>query len=51
MAWNNKNLNRIFPTVNVYRAGPVRELEQRPMSEIADHEVDTPSRAARFADS
>jgi hypothetical protein len=26
MAWNNKNLHRIFPTVNVYRAGPVRGL-------------------------
>jgi len=26
MAWNNKNLHRLFPTVNVYREGPVREL-------------------------
>ena len=50
MAWNNKNLNRIFPTVNVYRAGPVRELERHPMSEIADHEVDTPNGKVRFAD-
>jgi len=50
MAWNNKNLNRIFPTVNVYRAGPVRELEYHPMSEIADHEVDTPSGPMQFAD-
>jgi CubicO group peptidase (beta-lactamase class C family) len=50
MAWNNKNLNRIFPTVNVYRAGPVRQLEYRPMSEIADHEVDTPTGPVRFAD-
>jgi poly(3-hydroxybutyrate) depolymerase/CubicO group peptidase (beta-lactamase class C family) len=50
MAWNNKNLNRLFPTVNVYRAGPVRELERRPMSEIADFEVDTPSGPVRFAD-
>jgi len=50
MAWNNKNLNRIFPTVNVYRAGPVRELEHRPMSEIADYEVDTPNGKVRFAD-
>jgi CubicO group peptidase (beta-lactamase class C family) len=50
MAWNNKNLNRIFPTVNVYRAGPVRELESRPMSEIADFKVDTPGGPMRFAD-
>ena len=50
MAWNNKNLNRIFPTVNVYRAGPVRELESRPMPEIADFEVDTPNGPVRFID-
>jgi CubicO group peptidase (beta-lactamase class C family) len=50
MAWNNKNLNRIFPTVNVYRAGPVRELEHQPMSEIADFELDTPGGPKRFAD-
>jgi len=50
MAWNNKNLNRIFPTVNVYRAGPVRDLEHHPMSEIANYEVDTPKGKVRFAD-
>jgi CubicO group peptidase (beta-lactamase class C family) len=50
MAWNNKNLNRIFPTVNVYRAGPVRELEHQPMPEISDYEVDTPSGPVRFTD-
>jgi len=50
MAWNNKNLNRIFPTVNVYRSGLVRELESRPMLEIADFEVDTPQGPMRFVD-
>jgi CubicO group peptidase (beta-lactamase class C family) len=50
MAWNNKNLNRIFPTVNVYRAGPVRELERRPMAEVANHEVDTPGGPMPFAE-
>ena len=50
MAWNNKNLNRLFPTVNVYRAGPVSELERRPMPEIANYEIDTPSGSMRFAD-
>ncbi len=50
MAWNNKNLNRIFPTVNVYRAGPVRELDRQLMPEIADLEVDTPGGPMRFAD-
>ena len=50
MAWNNKNLDRIFPTVNVYRTGPVRELERRHMPEIADHEVDTPNGPMRFVE-
>jgi CubicO group peptidase (beta-lactamase class C family) len=50
MAWNNRNLNRIFPTVNVYRAGQVRELERRPMAEISDYQVDTPDGSVRFAD-
>ena len=50
MAWNNRNLNRIFATVNVYRDGPVRPLESRPMAEIADYEVDTPDGKVRFAD-
>lgn len=50
MAWNNKNLNRIFPTVNVYRSGPVRELIRRPMAEIGEFEVDTPDGSMPFAD-
>ncbi len=50
MAWNNKNLNRIFPTVNVYRDGPVRELAYQPIPEIDDFEVKTPKGMMRFAD-
>ena len=50
MAWNNKNLSRLFPTVNVYRDGPVNELERRPMPEIGDFEVVIPSGRMRFAD-
>ena len=50
MAWNNKNLNRIFPTVNVYRAGPVRELERNSMSEIGESEVGTPDGPMPFAE-
>ncbi|NIP19457.1 MAG: serine hydrolase [Xanthomonadales bacterium] len=42
MAWNNRNLNRIYPTVNVYRAGQVRELEYQPEPGTANFEVDTP---------
>ncbi len=40
MAWNNKNLHQVVPTVNVYRDGPVRELARRPKSAIADFAVD-----------
>ncbi len=43
MRWNNLNLNRLFPAVNIYRAGPVAELEKALMAEIADFEVETPS--------
>jgi len=50
MAWNNKNLNRLFPTVNVYRAGRVRELDRQPMSEIAEFEIDTPNGPIAFAE-
>jgi len=42
MGWNFRNLHQIFPTVNVYRDGPVKELAYNPMREIAEFEVDTP---------
>ena len=50
MAWNFKNLHQLFPTVNVYRNGPVAELESAPMAEIADYPIDTPEGLLRFAD-
>ena len=48
MAWNFRNLHQIFPTVNVYRNGPVRELVERPMPEIAAFIVDTPEGPMTF---
>jgi len=42
MAWNFRNLHQIFPTVNVYRNGPVRELTYNRMQEIANYPVETP---------
>ena len=48
MAWNFRNLHQIFPTVNVYRNGPVRPLVERPMPEIAAFIVDTPSGPMTF---
>jgi CubicO group peptidase (beta-lactamase class C family) len=48
MLWNFKNLHQIFPTVNVYRDGPVRSLVYRPMKEIAEYVVDTPEGEMTF---
>jgi CubicO group peptidase (beta-lactamase class C family) len=48
MAWNNKNLQRIFPTVAVYRDGPVRELPHRLMPEIGAAQVETPEGPMSF---
>jgi len=48
MGWNFRNLHQIFPTVNVYRNGPVRELAYKPMQEIAAYEVDTPDGPVPF---
>ena len=50
MAWNNKNLHRMFPTVNVYRAGPVRELAYRSMPEISSFTVATAQGDMPFAE-
>ncbi|MBW2542911.1 MAG: serine hydrolase [Deltaproteobacteria bacterium] len=49
-AWYFKNIQQVYPSVTVYRAGPVRELGYRLMDEIANHPVKTPSGTARFAD-
>ena len=48
MAWRNRNLHQIVPSVNVYRDGPVSELAARPMAEIADFPVATPSGEVTF---
>ena len=48
MAWNFKNLQRIFPTVTVYRNGAVRELKQRPLQAIAEYMLDTPQGPMSF---
>ena len=50
MGWMHKNTQQMFPTVPVYRAGQVRELEVAPMSEIADFPVETPQGTMRFED-
>ena len=49
-AWYFKNLQQLYPTVTVYRDGPIRELDERPMAEIADFQVETPAGPMRFED-
>lgn len=41
MAWMNRNLHQLFPTVNVYRRGAVKELVETPLAEVADFELET----------
>jgi len=49
-AWYFKNIQQVYPSVSVYRAGAVRELDRQPRDEIADFPVATPSGSVRFAD-
>ena len=48
MAWNNKNLHQLFPTVNVYRDGTIRGLAHDPVAAIADYAVETPQGEITF---
>ena len=50
MGWLHKNVQQVFPSVPVYRAGQVRALEYDLIPAIADHPVQTPKGAMRFAD-
>jgi len=50
MGWMHKNTQSLFPSVPVYRAGQVRELNSRPMAAIADFPVQTPNGEMRFED-
>ena len=50
MAWNFKNLHRMYATVNVYREGPVRELTYSLMPEISAFRVDTPNGPMGYLD-
>jgi len=50
MGWMHKNVQQMFPTVPVYRDGPVRELQYEPMAEIADFPVQTEQGEMRFED-
>ena len=41
MLWNFKNLNKIFPTVTVYRKGAVKQLESNLNSDIDALQIKT----------
>lgn len=48
MAWMHKNAHSLFPTVTVYRNGPVRMLGSEPSAEIARFPVTTPEGPVPF---
>ena len=50
MRWNFKNLNQIFPTVSVYRNGPVAELESKANLKVATFPVNTPEGLLPFSE-
>ncbi len=50
MGWNFKNLHRMFPTANIYRAGRVRPLGYNLSAAIAEYKVDTPTGKTSFKD-
>ncbi|MFT5482177.1 MAG: CubicO group peptidase (beta-lactamase class C family) [Halieaceae bacterium] len=50
MAWNNKNLQQLFPSVPVYRDGPVSVLKYDLRKDIAEFSVDTPNGAMPFVE-
>lgn len=49
MAWMHRHIQQLFPTVPVWRGGPVRELEHAPLAAIAEYPVETPTGAMPFA--
>lgn len=50
MAWMHKNVHQLFPTVNVYRSGPVKLIEKSLNSEIDDFLVGTVGGDIPFAE-
>ena len=50
MMWNNKNIHQLFPTVNVYRNGPVQPLAYKLNNEIDNFKVTTPQGKLAFVD-
>ncbi len=49
MGWMHRHVQQMFPSVPVYRNGPVRELEHAPVKEIGAVEINTPDGPMPFA--
>lgn len=50
MAWMHKNVHQLFPTVNVYRSGQVRELSEAINPAIAQFPIETSGGELPFAE-
>ena len=49
MAWMHKNVHQLFPTVNVYRAGPVKNLNFAPNPDIHQFVIEIEDEEMSFA--
>ncbi|MDP6413741.1 MAG: serine hydrolase [Gammaproteobacteria bacterium] len=50
MGWMHRNVHQLFPTVNVYRSGAVRELSYALDARIAEYKIETPQGEIAFDD-
>ena len=50
MLWNNKNIHQLFPTVNLYRNGPVKPLSYKLNNQIDNFKIKTPLGKLAFVD-
>ena len=50
MLWNNKNIHQLFPTVNIYRNGPVKPLSYKLNNQIDNFKIKTPQGKLAFID-
>ena len=50
MLWNNKNIHQLFPTVNIYRNGPVKPLSYKLDNQIDNFKIKTPQGKLAFVD-
>ncbi|MBT5796279.1 MAG: serine hydrolase [Porticoccaceae bacterium] len=50
MLWNNKNIHQLFPTVNIYRNGPVKPLSYKLNNQIDNFKIKTPQGKLAFVD-